>query len=258
MSSSGIRLRDVRAGYGSRLVLDGVNVDITEGKVTSIIGPNGCGKSTLLKSIARSLPATGTFRVGGDDVCAMSRRELARVIGMLPQTPIAPDGIIVADLVSRGRHPHQSWFKQWSVTDEEHVTHALNLTGIGDLAHRQVASLSGGQRQRVWISMVLAQQTPHLLLDEPTTYLDLSHAIDLLKLVSKLRDDLGRTVVMVLHDLNLAIRYSDELIVMKDGVIVAHGSPEDVISPRLLAEVFDLAALVTVDPVTAGPLIVPQ
>ncbi|OKL53960.1 ABC transporter [Bowdeniella nasicola] len=258
MSTPGIQARGLRAGYGRHRILDGVDIDISAGKVTTIIGPNGSGKSTLLRSLSRTLPADGTLHIAGRDVQRMPRRELARIIGMLPQTPVAPDGIIVADLVSRGRHPHQSWLKQWSTQDERHVAQALELTRITDLAGRPVASLSGGQRQRVWISMVLAQQTPHVLLDEPTTYLDLAHAIDVLQLVGRLRDELARTIVMVLHDLNLAIRFSDELIVMRDGLIVRHGPPAEVISPPLLAEVFGLTALVVPDPVTGGPLIIPR
>ena len=257
-SDTGIRARGLRAGYGEAVILDGVDVDIPAGAVTTVIGPNGCGKSTLLKSLARTLPAEGSLQVDGRDVTSVSRRELAKMIGMLPQSPVAPDGIVVADLVSRGRHPHQSWLRQWSRSDEAEVAEALSLTGISDLAERPLASLSGGQRQRVWISMVLAQQTPTLLLDEPTTYLDLSHSIDVLKLVGTLRDRLDRTVVMVLHDLNLAVRHSDHLIVMRDGVIAATGAPREVLTEELLAEVFDLDALVIEDPVTGGPLIVPR
>lgn len=244
----GIRARGLRAGYGGDVILDGVDVDI----------PNGCGKSTLLKSLARTHPAEGSLHVDGRDVTSVARRELARMVGMLPQSPLAPDGIVVADLVSRGRHPHQSWLRQWSGSDEMEVAEALSLTGISDLAERPLSSLSGGQRQRVWISMVLAQQTPTLLLDEPTTYLDLAHAIDVLKLVGTLRDRLGRTVVMVLHDLNLAVRHSDHLVVMHEGAIAATGSPGQVLTEGLLADVFGLDALIVEDPVAGGPLIVPR
>ena len=253
----GIRARGLRAGYGGDVILDGVDVDIPKGAVTTVIGPNGCGKSTLLKSLARTHPAEGSLHVDGRDVTSVARRELARMVGMLPQSPLAPDGIVVADLVSRGRHPHQSWLRQWSGSDEMEVAEALSLTGISDLAERPLSSLSGGQRQRVWISMVLAQQTPTLLLDEPTTYLDLAHAIDVLKLVGTLRDRLGRTVVMVLHDLNLAVRHSDHLVVMHEGAIAATGSPGQVLTEGLLADVFGLDALIVEDPVAGGPLLVP-
>ena len=254
----GIRARGLRAGYSGGVILDGVDVDIPKGAVTTVIGPNGCGKSTLLKSLARTHPAEGSLHVDGRDVTSVARRELARMVGMLPQSPLAPDGIVVADLVSRGRHPHQSWLRQWSGSDEMEVAEALSLTGISDLAERPLSSLSGGQRQRVWISMVLAQQTPTLLLDEPTTYLDLAHAIDVLKLVGTLRDRLGRTVVMVLHDLNLAVRHSDHLVVMHEGAIAATGSPGQVLTEGLLADVFGLDALIVEDPVAGGPLIVPR
>ncbi|WP_138843364.1 ABC transporter ATP-binding protein [Rhodococcus pyridinivorans] len=248
----------ISLGYGERLIVDDLDLSIPTGVVTTVIGPNGCGKSTLLRALSRLLkPRTGTVLLDGHDITTMRTREVARVLGMLPQAPVAPEGLTVADLVSRGRHPHQSWFRQWSSDDEDEVAIALERTGIADLADRPIDELSGGQRQRAWISMALAQGTDILLLDEPTTYLDLAHSVEVLDLVDRLHSELGRTVVMVLHDLNLAVRYSDHLVVMKDGRVVASGVPSEVITVELLREVFDLDASVIDDPVSDRPLIVP-
>ncbi|MFD6883741.1 MULTISPECIES: ATP-binding cassette domain-containing protein [unclassified Rhodococcus (in: high G+C Gram-positive bacteria)] len=245
-------------GYGDRLIIDDLDLEIPTGVITTIIGPNGCGKSTLLRSLSRLLkPRTGQILLDGRNITTMRTRDVARVLGMLPQAPLAPEGLTVADLVARGRHPHQSWLRQWSSDDEGEVAAALDRTGIADLADRPVDELSGGQRQRAWISMALAQGTDILLLDEPTTYLDLAHSVEVLDLVDRLHSELGRTVVMVLHDLNLAVRYSDHLVVMKDGRIVRSGPPSEVISAELLAEVFDLDASVIEDPVSGRPLIIP-
>ncbi|MFF0633815.1 ABC transporter ATP-binding protein [Nocardia sp. NPDC004151] len=245
-------------GYGERIIVDGLSVDIEPGLITTVIGPNGCGKSTLLRSLGRLLrPKAGRVLLDGKAIATMKTKDIARVVGMLPQTPVAPEGLTVADLVARGRHPHQSWLRQWSADDETEVLAALEQTGIADLAGRTLDELSGGQRQRAWISMALAQGTDILLLDEPTTYLDLTHALEVLDLVDRLHDDLGRTVVMVLHDLNLAIRYSDRLIVMRDGRIEAQGAPADIIDAELLLEVFNLRAEVLEDPVSGRPMIVP-
>lgn len=250
---------DVSVLYDAHAAVDGLSVDIPAGAITTIIGPNGCGKSTLLRTMGRLLlPDCGAVALDGTDLGAIRRRELAHRLGILPQSPVAPEGILVADLVSRGRHPHQTWYNQWSRDDADVVRQSLALTGCGDLADRRVDSLSGGQRQRIWIAMVLAQHTATLLLDEPTTYLDLSHSIDLLNLVRQLRDDQDRTIVMVLHDLNLAIRYSDHLIAMHAGRVHAAGAPRDIITPDLLRHVFSLDALVIDDPVTGGPLVVPR
>ncbi|MFB7874855.1 ABC transporter ATP-binding protein [Nocardia sp. NPDC056064] len=248
----------VSLGYGDRLIVDGLSLDIAPGVVTTVIGPNGCGKSTLLKSLGRLLrPRTGQVVLDGKAISTMKTKDVAQVVGMLPQTPVAPEGLTVADLVARGRHPHQSWLRQWSADDETEVSAALAQTGIADLAERTLDELSGGQRQRAWISMALAQGTDILLLDEPTTYLDLAHSLEVLDLVDRLHDELGRTVVMVLHDLNLAIRYSDELVVMAAGRIVARGKPAEIITAELLAEVFGLEATVLTDPVSGRPMIVP-
>lgn len=255
-----LTVEHLRVGYTpDRTVIDDLSLHIPGGRVTTVIGPNGCGKSTLLRAVGRLIPSrAGTVLLGDTDIGGMKRKDIAKTVGILPQSPVAPPGLIVSDLVSRGRHPHQSWIRQWSSSDEEEVTAALEMTDVADLADRPVDSLSGGQRQRVWISMVLAQHTEVLFLDEPTTYLDLAHSIEVLDLVNRLRRDLDRTVVMVLHDLNLAIRYSDNLVVMRDGELIATGTPEDVITPELLMAVFDLDATVIEDPVVGGPLIVPN
>ncbi|MGW0045155.1 ABC transporter ATP-binding protein [Rhodococcus sp. NPDC003348] len=246
------------ACYGDRVIIDGLDLQIPAGVVTTIIGPNGCGKSTLLRSLGRLLkPRSGRVLLDGKAISQMRTKDVARTLGMLPQAPVAPEGLTVADLVSRGRHPHQSWLRQWSSDDEGEVAKALALTGVSDLADRAIDELSGGQRQRAWISMALAQGTDILLLDEPTTYLDLAHSVEVLDLVDRLHSELGRTVVMVLHDLNLAIRYSDRLVVMSKGSVVASGTPSEVISPELLLEVFGLEARVIDDPVSDRPLIVP-
>ncbi|MGU3437485.1 ABC transporter ATP-binding protein [Actinomycetes bacterium M1A6_2h] len=248
----------VSVGYGDRIVVDGLDLAIKTGVITTVIGPNGCGKSTLLRSLGRLLkPRTGQILLDGKAIHSMKTKEVARILGMLPQAPIAPEGLRVADLVARGRNPHQSWIRQWSGDDEVEVARALELTGVADLADRPVDQLSGGQRQRAWISMALAQGTDILLLDEPTTYLDLAHSMEVLDLVDRMHEELGRTVVMVLHDLNLAARYSDELVVMQAGRIVATGSPADVITEDLLRDVFGLDATVIADPVSDRPLIVP-
>jgi iron complex transport system ATP-binding protein len=249
--------RGVTVGYGGRAVIDDLDVSIPPGVVTTIIGPNGCGKSTLLRTLTRLLkPAKGTVVLDGEDIDRLRTRDVAKKLGLLPQAPVAPEGLTVGDLVARGRHPHQSWLRQWSSDDAGVVERALAMTGVADLADRPVDSLSGGQRQRVWISMTLAQGTDLLLLDEPTTYLDLAHAIDVLDLVDDLHES-GCTVVMVLHDLNLATRYSDNLIVMRAGSILAQGHPRDVITAELLYEAFGLQAKVIDDPVGDRPLIVP-
>lgn len=249
---------DLTLGYGDRIVVDNLDLHVHSGVVTTVIGPNGCGKSTLLRALGRLLkPKSGTVFLDGKAISSMRTKDVARVLGMLPQAPTAPEGLTVGDLVSRGRHPHQSWIRQWSSDDESEVAKALALTGVDDLADRPIDELSGGQRQRAWISMALAQGTDILLLDEPTTYLDLAHSIEVLDLVDRLHDEMGRTVVMVLHDLNLAVRYSDQLIVMSKGKIVQSGRPQDVISADLLFEVFGLDAVVIEDPVSGRPLIVP-
>lgn len=215
-TAGGVDASSVTVGYGQRTIIRDLSATFPAGKITTIVGPNGCGKSTLLRAMSGLLNLdTGTVSVDGQNISDMKRKDVARILGMLPQSPVAPEGLLVSDLVARGRHPHQAWFRQWSSTDEDAVFEALKQTGSADLASRTLDELSGGQRQRVWISMVLAQNTDILFLDEPTTYLDLATSVDILELVDSLRQELGRTVVMVLHDLNLAVRYSDYLVIMK-------------------------------------------
>ncbi len=254
-----LAVRDLAVSYGRARIIDGLDLDVPRGGVTTIIGPNGCGKSTLLRATAGLIPRDrGVVSLNGQDTATMKRREIARTLAVLPQTPVAPEGLTVRDLVARGRHPHQTWLRQDSPEDRLAVDEVMELTQIAQLADRPLERLSGGQRQRAWIAMVLAQDTPLVFLDEPTTYLDLSHSIEVLSLVRRLADETGRTVVMVLHDLNLAARYSDCLVVMKRGEVVTVGSPIEALSEQLLSDVFDLPALVTNDPVTGGPLIVPR
>ncbi|MEU0571696.1 ABC transporter ATP-binding protein [Nonomuraea sp. NPDC005983] len=249
---------DVRLGYGERIIIDGLDLGIETGTVTTIIGPNGCGKSTLLRALGRLLkPRGGEVLLDGRRIDRTPTREVAKVLGVLPQAPTAPEGLTVADLVARGRHPHQTWYRQWSSDDESAVAAALDMTGLADLAERPLDELSGGQRQRAWISMALAQGTDLLLLDEPTTFLDLAHQVEVLELVRHLHQAAGRTIVMVLHDLNLAARYADRLVAMREGRVVAAGTPHDVLTEDLLAEVFDLDAKIIPDPVAGTPLVVP-
>lgn len=245
-------------GYEDHLVVDQLDLAIPDGEITAIIGPNACGKSTLLKALARLLkPAGGQVILDGEKIHRLPTKEVARRLGLLPQTPIAPEGITVVDLVARGRTPHQKLFQQWSESDERAVRAALESTGTGDLAHRTVDQLSGGQRQRVWIAMALAQETELLLLDEPTTFLDIAHQIDVLDLVDRLHRDQGRTVVIVLHDLNLACRYATHVVAVRDGSIVASGPPGDVIDAETVRSVFGLESIVIDDPVSHTPMVVP-
>ncbi|PFG35066.1 ABC transporter ATP-binding protein [Sanguibacter antarcticus] len=250
--------RDLTLGYDAKVVVPDLSVDIPTGQITVIVGANACGKSTLLRGLARLLsPSSGTVLLDGEDIRSRSTKEVARVLGLLPQTPIAPDGITVADLVGRGRYPHQGWFRQWSTEDDEAVAEALEATSTLSLAGRPVDELSGGQRQRVWIAMALAQRTDLLLLDEPTTFLDVNHQIEVLDLLCRLNRTLGRTVVMVLHDLNLSARYADHLIAMKDGQIHSQGTPAEVMTAQGIEEVFGLRCRVIDDPETGTPLMVP-
>ncbi|MFC5187941.1 ABC transporter ATP-binding protein [Actinomadura harenae] len=251
--------RDLTVGYGDRTILSGLDLDLPGGAFTVVIGPNACGKSTLLRTLARLLsPRSGSALIDGADVHGINTRELARRLGVLPQSPVTPEGLTVADLVARGRQPHQRWFRQWSASDTEAVERALALTDLTDLRDRPVDALSGGQRQRVWIALTLAQDTDALLLDEPTTYLDLAHQIEVLDLLRRLNRRGGHTVVAVLHDLNQACRYADHLVVMKDGAVVRQGAPADVMDAACLSEVFGLGGVVVPCPVTGAPMVVPD
>ncbi|RGE19657.1 ABC transporter ATP-binding protein [Leucobacter sp. wl10] len=256
-TASRLRARSLTTGYDDRAVVRDLDIDVPTGSFTVIIGPNGCGKSTLLRSLARLIkPFEGAVLLDGVDVASVRSRELATQIGLLPQSSIAPEGITVIDLVTRGRHPHQGVLRRWSRQDEEAVRAALERTRLTELSTRVVDELSGGQRQRVWIAMALAQDTPLLLLDEPTTYLDISHQIDVLDLCSALQRE-GRTLVAVLHDLNQAARYATHLVAMKEGRIVAQGEPRAVVTETLVEEVFGVRARIIPDPETGTPLIVP-
>lgn len=256
--SNRLEARDLQLAYGDTVVVDGLDIDVVDGTITAVIGPNGCGKSTLLRALARLIPTRrGHVLLDGERIDRIPTREVAKVLGVLPQAPTAPEGLTVADLVARGRHPHQAWYRQWSSDDEAAVAEALGWTGMSEFAERTIDALSGGQRQRVWISMALAQGTDVLLLDEPTTFLDLAHQVDVLDLVERLHTERGRTVVMVLHDLNLAARYAGRLIAMRGGRIVASGPPAEVLTEEMLREVFDLEAQVVTDPVAGTPLVVP-
>ncbi|MFT3888916.1 MAG: ABC transporter ATP-binding protein [Arachnia sp.] len=254
---SRLRGEELRVGYGTRTVLHDVDVVIPEGELTVIVGPNACGKSTLLKALARMLPAqAGRVLLDGAPIGSLAPKAVARRLGLLPQSPTAPDGITVSDLVARGRYPHQNLLRQWSPDDERAVLDALVAANVADLADRSVDELSGGQRQRVWVAMALAQETPLLLLDEPTTYLDVAHQIEVLNLTRRLHRE-GRTVVLVLHELHLAFRYATHLIVMRDGRVIAEGHPLDVVTPELIEHVYDLPCQVIPDPVTGRPLVLP-
>ncbi|WP_328316741.1 ABC transporter ATP-binding protein [Streptomyces sp. NBC_00388] len=248
----------VTLGYEQRTIAENLSVEIPDNSFTVIVGPNACGKSTLLRALSRMLkPSQGRVLLDGQAIGSMPAKKVARTLGLLPQSSIAPDGITVADLVARGRYPHQGLLRQWSPEDERIVKESMESTRIGELADRYVDELSGGQRQRVWIAMALAQQTPLLLLDEPTTFLDIQHQIDVLDLCAELHEAQGRTLVAVLHDLNHAARYATHLIAMRDGAIVAEGPPADVVTAALVEKVFGLRCQIIDDPETGTPLVVP-
>lgn len=254
-----LHARSVTLRYDERTVSSDLTITIPDGSFTVVVGPNACGKSTLLRALARLLaPTAGQVILDGRSIGEFPTREIARRLGLLPQSATAPAGITVADLVGRGRYPHQSFFRQWSKADEMAVAAAMQATRITDLADRLVDELSGGQRQRVWVAMVLAQETPLLLLDEPTTFLDITHQIELLELLGELNRRNGQTIVAVLHDLNHACRYASHIIAMRDGAVVAEGAPRDIVTAELVEAVFGLPCIIIDDPIAHTPLVIPR
>ncbi|WP_308403336.1 ABC transporter ATP-binding protein [Streptomyces sp. BV286] len=252
-----LRVESATIGYDGRIISEHLSVVIPDESFTVIVGPNACGKSTLLRSLSRLLkPSAGQVVLDGADINSYRTKEVARRVGLLPQASIAPEGITVADLVARGRYPHQGFIRQWTEDDERAVLRAMHQTSVADLSGRPVDELSGGQRQRVWVAMALAQRTDIMLLDEPTTFLDITHQIELMELFTDLHD-VGHTLVAVLHDLNQAARYGTHLIAMKDGGVVAEGPPDEVVTAELVEEVFGLRCLVVPDPVAGSPQVVP-
>ncbi|MBB3945365.1 iron complex transport system ATP-binding protein [Rhizobium skierniewicense] len=258
MTTHSLQARQLSAGYGDNLILENLDLTVPSGKITVIVGANACGKSTLLRTMSRLLsPKTGHVLLDGQSIHAIASKKLARTLGLLPQSPIAPEGITVADLVSRGRHPHQGFLSRWTNEDDQAVATALEATKTFELAERAVDELSGGQRQRVWIAMALAQQTELLLLDEPTTFLDISHQIEVLDLLTDLNHSRGTTIVMVLHDLNLAARYADYLVAMADGRLHVMGTPEQVLTEDNIRAVFGLESCIIADPTSGRPIMLP-
>lgn len=256
---SGLGARDIVVGYGKNApILDGLSLDVLNGELTVIVGPNACGKSTLLRSLARVLDVrSGVVELDGRSVADMNQKALARRLGLLAQSSVAPGDMLVEDLVARGRYPYQSLLRQWSREDDEALARAMKDAGVASLVGRRVGELSGGQRQRVWIAMALAQSTEILLLDEPTTYLDLNHQLEVLRLAERLQRA-GTTVVAVLHDLHLAFRYATHLVFMKDGQILAQGEPVQVVTPELVERVFAVPCRIIEDPETGAPLVIPR
>ncbi|RDW16257.1 ABC transporter ATP-binding protein [Oceanobacillus chungangensis] len=250
---------DLTLNFGDKIIIDDINIEIPKGEITVLIGPNGCGKSTLLRALARLLqPKSGTVILNGKEIAKLKTKDVAKNLAVLPQSPVAPDGLTVYELVKQGRHPYRSFLKQWSKEDEDAVLLALESTNMIDLKDRTVDSLSGGQRQRAWIALTLAQQTDIILLDEPTTYLDLTHQIDVLDLLFDLNEKDGRTIVMVLHDLNLASRYANYMIAIKDKKVFAQGKPEEVITSELVHNVFQMKCSVACDPMFGTPMCIPH
>jgi iron complex transport system ATP-binding protein len=255
---SAIRTDSLTLSYGDSIIIKDLSLHIPKGEITVFIGGNGCGKSTLLRSLARLLkPQGGSILLEGNSIAKLPTKDIAKQLAILPQGPNAPEGLTVLQLVKQGRYPHQSWLKQWSKEDERAVNEALQSTGMTEFADRPVDSLSGGQRQRAWIAMTLAQETDIILLDEPTTYLDLTHQIEILDLLFDLNEKEQRTIVMVLHDLNLACRYAHQVVAIKNQAVYAQGKPEDVINCDLVRDVFDVHCEVTQDPIFGTPLCIP-
>jgi len=258
-TQAALSTQSVTLAYEQSVIAKDLSVDIPHGNFTVIVGPNGCGKSTLLRSLSRLLvPQSGEILLNGKNIHSQSTKEVAKKLGLLPQSAIAPDGIKVIDLVSRGRFPHQKWFQPWSEADQQAVELAMQATGVIDYAELNVDQLSGGQRQRVWVAMALAQETSLLLLDEPTTYLDIAHQIELMDLFQDLNQIQGHTLVAVLHDLNHACRYADHLIMIKSGQVIATGAPNEIVTEAIIEQVFGLSCLILTDPVSNTPLIIPR
>jgi ABC-type cobalamin/Fe3+-siderophores transport system ATPase subunit len=258
-SSISLGTESVTLSYDQNIITQDLSIHIPEGKFSVIVGPNGCGKSTLLRAMSRLLkPQSGQVLLNGKNIHSLATRDVAKVLGLLPQSAIAPDGIKVVDLVARGRFPHQKWFQPWREQDQDAVDAAMKATSITEFAQLNVDQLSGGQRQRVWVAMALAQETPLLLLDEPTTYLDIAHQIELMDLFQDLNRLQGHTIVAVLHDLNHACRYADNLIAMKSGQVVATGTPNDIVTETLIETVFGLPCIILEDPISGTPLVIPK
>jgi ABC-type cobalamin/Fe3+-siderophores transport system ATPase subunit len=260
MTVSNARLRgeELTLSYGKKVIAEGLNVAIPDGHFTAIIGPNGCGKSTLLRTLSRLMtPQQGQVFLDGEQIQRFASKEVARRIGLLAQNATTPGDITVQELVARGRYPHQPLFTRWRKEDDDAVNHAMQATGMVELANQSVDTLSGGQRQRAWIAMVLAQETAIMLLDEPTTWLDISHQIDLLELLSELNRERGYTLAAVLHDLNQACRYATHLIALRDGQIIAEGAPKEIVTAELIERIYGLRSLIIEDPVAGTPLVVP-
>ncbi|WP_213816299.1 ABC transporter ATP-binding protein [Glaciihabitans sp. dw_435] len=257
--TSAFHIDNVAIRFGDRAAVDGVSVEIPRGAVTAIVGPNGCGKSTLLRAMARlQQPDDGSIQLEQSDVYGMRGKQFATRVALLPQAPVAPDNLTVVDLVTRGRDPYRRWYDQWSAADERIVEEALRRTEMTEFADRPLESLSGGQRQRAWIALTFAQNTDVLLLDEPTTYLDIAHQLEVLDTVRDMHRERGVTVVMVLHDLSLAARYADNLIAMRDGQIIAAGTVHEVITPAVLRSVFGVECSVINDDVSGRPIVIPR
>lgn len=258
VSSIVLTTRQLSLAYDGNTIISDLNLAIPAGQITVLVGPNGCGKSTLLKGLGRLLkPKSGIVYLDSTSIFKLSTKAVAKQMGLLPQGPSAPEGLTVRELVAQGRYPHQSWLKQWSFEDEQQVEAALTITELQNLSERPVDSLSGGQRQRAWIAMTLAQNTQILLLDEPTTFLDLAHQIEVLDLLYDLNQQERRTIVIVLHELNHACRYADHLVAMKAGQVFAQGTPRAVMTEALVKEVFDLDCRIIDDPVAGTPLCIP-
>ena len=251
--------QDLTLGYGEDIIIDDLNIAIPKGEITVFIGGNGCGKSTLLRSLARLLkPKGGDVVLDGEDIAKLGTKEVAKKLSILPQNPVTPEGLTVMELVKQGRHPYRGFLKQWAKEDESAVNNALEATNMLDFKERSVDTLSGGQRQRAWIAMTLAQETDTILLDEPTTYLDMTHQIEVLDLLFELNEKDGRTVVMVLHDLNLACRYAHHVVAIKDKEVYAQGKPEEIVNCNLIHDVFEMKCDVTFDPMFGTPMCIPH